>query len=81
MKACVAASKLNIDILNVHALGGKDMMVTAKDAIKDKQIKLIGVTLLTSHDKSYLEEIGLVGSIDDCIKDLRYLLLKAVLME
>ena len=62
MKACVAATKLNIDILNDHALGGKDMMVTAKEAIKDNQIKLIGVTLLTSHDKSYVEEIGLVGS-------------------
>lgn len=70
MKACVAASNLNVDILNVHALGGKDMMVAAKDAIKDKKLKLIGVTLLTSHDKSYLEEIGLVGSIDDCIKRL-----------
>ena len=70
MKACVAASKLNIDILNVHALGGKDMMVTAKDAIKDKQIKLIGVTLLTSHDQNFMTEVGLHGSIDDCVKKL-----------
>ncbi len=52
MKACEAASKLNIDIINVHALGGKEMMVSSQKMLfQDQQIKLIGVTLLTSHDK------------------------------
>ena len=30
MKACEAASKMNVDIINVHALGGKEMMSAAK---------------------------------------------------
>lgn len=70
MKACEAASRLNVDIINVHALGGKEMMVAAKSAVSDKKIKLIGVTLLTSHNKDFLEEIGLKGNINDCVKRL-----------
>ena len=70
MKACCAASKLNIDILNVHALGGKNMMLAAKNEITNNKTKLIGVTLLTSHDQNFLDEVGLKGSIEDCIKRL-----------
>ena len=70
MKACSAASKLNIDILNVHALGGKNMMLAAKSVMTNNKTKLIGVTLLTSHDQNFLEEVGLKGSIEDCIKRL-----------
>jgi len=70
MKACYAASKLNIDILNVHALGGKNMMLAAKSAVTNNKTKLIGVTLLTSHEQDFLNEVGLQGSIEDCIKRL-----------
>jgi len=70
MKACSVASKLNIDILNVHALGGKNMMLAAKSVITSNKTKLIGVTLLTSHDQNFLDEVGLKGSIGDCIKRL-----------
>ena len=70
MKACSVASKLNIDILNVHALGGKNMMIAAKSVITSNKTKLIGVTLLTSHDQNFLDEVGLKGSIGDCIKRL-----------
>jgi len=32
-KACFVASKMGVSILNVHALGGKDMMLAAKEGI------------------------------------------------
>ena len=70
IKACEAASKMNVDIMNVHALGGKEMMSAAKNVISNQQIKLIGVTLLTSHDQNFMTEVGLSGSIDDCVKKL-----------
>ena len=70
MKACEAASRMNADIINVHTLGGKEMMSAAKNAVSNQQIKLIGVTLLTSHDKNFMREVGLGGSIDDCVKKL-----------
>jgi orotidine-5'-phosphate decarboxylase len=70
MKACEAASRINVDIINVHALGGKEMMLAAKNAVSNQHIKLIGVTLLTSHNQDFIKEIGLNGSIDDCVKRL-----------
>ena len=70
MKACEAASRINVDIINVHALGGKEMMLAAKNAVSNQHIKLIGVTLLTSHGHDYIKEVGFNGSIDDCVKRL-----------
>jgi len=46
------------------------MMSVAKKAVSNQQIKLIGVTLLTSHDKNFMAEVGLNGSIDECVKKL-----------
>ena len=70
MKACEAASRINVDIINMHALGGKEMMLAAKNAVSNQHIKLIGVTLLTSHGHDYIKEVGFNGSIDDCVKRL-----------
>ena len=70
MKACESSSRLNVDIMNVHALGGKEMMLAAKNAVSNTQIKLIGVTLLTSHNQDFIKEVGLKGSIDECVKRL-----------
>ena len=70
MKACESASRINVDIINVHALGGKEMMLAAKKAVSNQKIKLIGVTLLTSHSHDYIKEVGFNGSIDDFVKRL-----------
>ena len=70
MKACESASRINVDIINVHALGGKKMMLAAKKAVSNQKIKLIGVTLLTSHSNDYIKEVGFNGSIDDFVKRL-----------
>jgi orotidine-5'-phosphate decarboxylase len=50
------ADILGIQYLTLHALGGKEMLKRANE-VKGK-VKTLGVTLLTSHDKSYLEELG-----------------------
>lgn len=47
-------NKYEVDIINVHALGGKEMMTKAKEAI-DKA-KLIAVTHLTSTNQESLEK-------------------------
>ncbi len=70
MKACKAASRINVDIINVHTLGGKEMMLAARNAVSNQQIKLIGVTLLTSHSHDFIKEVGFNGSIDECVKRL-----------
>jgi len=46
------------------------MMLAAKNAVSNQHIKLIGVTLLTSHSHDYIKEVGFNGSIDDFVKRL-----------
>lgn len=49
-------SQVEVDIINIHALGLKEMMQQAKQAIIDANVKtkLIAVTLLTSIDERQL---------------------------
>ena len=60
-KAVGVAADLGVWMVNVHASGGRRMMEAAKNEIEKKQHKplLIGVTVLTSMEKSDLSEIGL----------------------
>lgn len=60
-RACSAAVALGVWMINVHTLGGRAMMEAARDTV-DKASKrplLIGVTVLTSHTRKELAEIGL----------------------
>jgi orotidine-5'-phosphate decarboxylase len=71
-KACFVASKMGVSILNVHALGGKEMMLAAKEGIdkSNNDPYLIAVTLLTRKDSNALKEIGFTSSINDQILNL-----------
>ena len=55
-KASVEAYKLGVWMLNVHALGGSEMMNAALQARNDvnKESKLIAVSILTSHTNANL---------------------------
>ena len=59
--ACAAAARLGVWMLNVHALGGRDMLHAARAAIGTgaQRPLLVGVTLLTSHSAQDLAAIGL----------------------
>ena len=63
-KACAAAAELGVWMVNVHASGGRRMMEAAREAVEksssaDQRTKLIAVTVLTSMERSDLQEIGL----------------------
>lgn len=59
--AALGAAQLGVKIFNVHCLGGLEMMRAAAEAAKEvnSSSKVIGVTILTSHDRPSLERIGL----------------------
>ena len=60
-KACLEAYKLGVWMLNIHLLGGREMILAAKQA-RDEQSPLallIGVTLLTSHSDESLKFLNL----------------------
>jgi len=60
-KACLEAYKLGIWMLNIHLLGGKEMVIAAKEArdTVNKKSKIIGVTLLTNHNKESMHYLGM----------------------
>jgi orotidine-5'-phosphate decarboxylase len=55
------AARMGAMIFNVHCLGGFEMMRAAAQAAKEvnPHCKIIGVTILTSHDSESLKRIGL----------------------
>ena len=63
--ACQAAAGLGIWMINVHALGGRAMMLASREALAKagrRPPKLIAVTVLTSIGTADMTEIGLGGS-------------------
>jgi len=64
--ACAAAARLGVWMINVHALGGRRMLVAARESLETmaRRPLLIGVTVLTSHSGRDLVEIGLPEDLD-----------------
>ncbi|MBX0313699.1 orotidine-5'-phosphate decarboxylase [Planococcus glaciei] len=53
-------AKLGVDLTNVHAAGGFDMMQAAKRGLAGSDTKLIAVTQLTSTDENQMHEDQLI---------------------
>lgn len=63
--AVAAAAELpKVRLINVHALGGLEMMRAARDAVsgRRKRPALLAVTILTSMDAPELRRVGISGS-------------------
>ncbi len=60
-----AAKDLGVDYLTLHTLGGPDMLVRAVEAKENSDLKLLGVTILTSHKEDYIDYIGSRYTIDE----------------
>ncbi len=70
-RACEAAARLGVWMVNVHAHGGAVMMQTAAEALAkfEKKPLLIGVTVLTSMDRAQLSCVGLdIEPVDQVLR-------------
>lgn len=78
-KACEAASRLGVWMLNVHASGGLAMMQAAKEGIvrSGHAPLLIAVTVLTSMDQATLDQIGVTAKLSDQVLNLARLTQRA----
>lgn len=84
-KAVSAVAEHGVDILNVHALGGFDMMFKAREIaeaasrrVRTKRPLLLGVTILTSHNQETLSrELGIAKNLEAEVLDLARLVKKA----
>ena len=56
-KTIQGLSLLPISMLTIHTSGGKDMMMAAMESVSDTQIKVFGVTALTSLSDDEINEI------------------------
>jgi len=67
--ACRAAAGLGVWMLNVHALGGAQMMQAAREAIAPHGTRphLIAVTLLTSMGERDLLQLGIAGRTPEVV--------------
>ena len=78
--ACEAAARMGVFMLNVHASGGKNMMIGALQAVhrvaeetKKPAPKLLGVTVLTSMKDADLKEIGVAKKVEKQVQELAVL--------
>jgi len=70
-QACKAAAALGVWMLNVHALGGRTMMQSAREAIgtASGRPRLIAVTVLTSMAEKDLHEVGIdAAPLDEALR-------------
>ena len=79
-KAAIEATRLGVDMFNVHASGGFTMMTQAREAIATESEKLrvarpkiIAVTVLTSMDDAELARIGVTKSAKEFTRTLALL--------
>lgn len=68
-QACLAAAKLGVWMINVHAAGGIGMMQAARAALDGASHRphLIAVTVLTSMDKDALQAVGVQGDMQSVV--------------
>ena len=83
-KAGEEATKLNVSMFNLHALGGFEMMKktaeasrTAAKAMDTTRPLVLAVTILTSMDDEALKEVGIQGPISGAVGRLAQLAMKA----
>lgn len=63
--------KDKLTMTSIHTLGGIKMMEYAVEAAKETDLKIVGITILTSHSQdSFTQELGISGSIQNKVKQL-----------
>ena len=83
-RTLAAVCEHEVDMVNVHTLGGFEMMKAARDAVEKysagrvKKPLLIGVTVLTSHSQETLsQELGITRKVQEEVLHLAGLAQKA----
>ncbi len=81
-QAMVAAADLGVQLTNLHALGGAEMMETAATAVRKgfsdaERPRLLAVTILTSSTVETLRQVGIDHSVPDMVVRLAKLAKKS----
>ena len=70
-KAMVAAARLGVQLANLHALGGLEMMATTVREVHrefgDERPRLLAVTILTSSTAETLQRVGIDRPVEEMV--------------
>lgn len=70
-QAMVEAARLGVQLANLHALGGFEMMETAAKAVRrefgDERPRLLAVTILTSSTAETLQRVGIGHPVEEMV--------------
>ncbi len=70
-RAMIEASRLGVQLVNLHALGGFEMMETAATAVRrefgDGRPRLLAVTILTSSTNETLRRVGIEHPVEEMV--------------
>ena len=70
-KAMLEAARMGVQLTDLHALGGEEMMETAATAVRkefgDQRPKLLAITILTSSTEATLRGVGIDHSVQDMV--------------
>jgi orotidine-5'-phosphate decarboxylase len=70
-KAMLEAARLGVQLTNLHALGGAEMMATAATAVRrefgDERPRLLAVTILTSSTAETLRDVGIDHPLQEMV--------------
>ena len=59
--------RLGVSLLTVHTSGGPDMLRAAAEGARGSATRVLGVTILTSHDADSLAEVGIRDSVEESV--------------
>jgi len=80
-KASIEAARLGARFVDMHALGGAEMMAAAATAVRsefgDQRSKLLAITILTSSTTETLQRVGIDYPVDQMVVRLARLALEA----
>ncbi len=67
LHAVQEAVKLSVSLLTVHTSGGSAMLRAAVEGARGSSTRILGVTVLTSHDEESLAETGMSGTLHETV--------------
>lgn len=71
-RACRQAASLGVELITVHCLGAGPMLEAARRGVGEatNRPRVLGVTLLTSHDEQDIRQVGIAGGIEERVLSL-----------
>ena len=70
VESVISLKNLNVDYATVHLLNGLDALKMANKAAKKINLKLLGVSVLTSFNDNDLADLGFNNKVEDQVKKL-----------